>query len=325
MTSPRRDPWSLLIPRFAPHGEKHVSIATPPRKVIGLGEVLWDLFPDGQRPGGAPANVAYQAQQLGHQGIVVSRVGNDHLGTELMTFLTSKGLQTDWIQTDFTAPTGSVTVSLNAQHQPEYVIHQNVAWDFLEFNSALENVMSQADAVCFGTLAQRSPVSRETIQKAVAVTSSDCLRVYDVNIRQHFYDIEWIQRSLSLASIVKLNDEEVQLLAPLLGLPDDETEFASVLVESYALELVCITRGDRGCLLSSSAETVQIPSEPVQVVDTVGAGDAFTAGLIHAQLAGKPLFECGQFANRIGGLVASNSGAMPDLVEALQQLLRDAG
>lgn len=292
-------------------------------KVVGLGELLWDVFPDGKRPGGAPANVAFQSQQLGGQGIVVSRVGADELGDELVQFLESKGLRTDAIQRDETSPTGRVTVSINAQNQPEYVIHEGVAWDFMEFDEHLQFVMSQVDAVCFGTLAQRNPVSRETIRKAVAATSEECLRVYDVNIRQQYFDNDRITQSLQLANVVKLNDEEVELLAPLLGLPVDESDFAQRLVEQFDLNLVCVTRGAKGCLIASPEGTVLISGEPVEVADTVGAGDAFTAGLIFGLLTGKSMEASGRFANRVGGLVASRHGAMPDLGDEFVELIKE--
>ncbi|MBT5019927.1 MAG: carbohydrate kinase [Planctomicrobium sp.] len=289
--------------------------------VIGLGELLWDIFPDGKRPGGAPANVAYQAQQLGCQGVVASRVGIDELGDEVIEFLESKGLRILAIQRDELAPTGRVTVSFNDQNQPEYIIHENVAWDKLEFTDDLQQVMERANAVCFGTLAQRSEVSRRAVMQAVEATSENCLRVYDVNIRQNYYDVSWIQQSLKLASIVKMNDEEVELLAPQLKLPTDEKEFSITLIKKFDLKLVCITRGSKGCRLTSKEESITIPGEPVQVADTVGAGDAFTAGLIYSQLSGKSLKESGEIANKIGGLVASHHGAMPELKDEFTRLI----
>lgn len=288
--------------------------------VVGLGELLWDVFPDGKRPGGAPANVAFQAQQLGCCGLVVSRVGVDSLGDELVEFLQSQSLQASMIQRDETAPTGRVTVSFNAENQPEYVIHEDVAWDKLEFTAELEAIMQQAAAVCFGTLAQRCPTSRKTIYKAVSATSEECLRVYDINIRQEYYDIAWIEASLNLATILKLNDEEVDLLASMLKLPANHDQFSKALIEKYALNLVCITRGANGCLVVSAEDSIDIPGEPIKVADTVGAGDAFTAGLIFSQLSGRTLEASARFANKIGGLVAAHHGAMPDLADEFSML-----
>lgn len=289
--------------------------------VIGLGELLWDVFPDGKKPGGAPANVAFQAQQLGCQGVVASRVGEDDLGQELIDFLQSKGLRTLAVQRDPDFPTGQVTVSFNAQHQPEYVIHENVAWDQLEFNESLQQVMQKADAVCFGTLAQRSPVSRQTIRTAVQSTPDSCLRVYDVNIRQNYYDVTWIKSSLEIATIVKLNDEEVEFLAPQLDLPSDFQQFSRSLIDAYNVDLVCVTRGANGCLVVGRNEVVDVPGKPIKVADTVGAGDAFTAGLIFAKLRQLSLAQSGEFANEVGGLVASEHGAMPDLMNAYSELI----
>ncbi len=288
--------------------------------VVGLGELLWDVFPDGKRPGGAPANVAFQAQQLGCCGLVASRIGQDNLGNELIGFLQSKNLQTSVIQRDETAPTGRVTVSINAENQPEYIIHEDVAWDNLEFTAELETVMQKAAAVCFGTLAQRCATSRETIYKAVAATPEKCLRVYDINIRQDYYDIAWIESSLNLATILKLNDDEVDLLASMLKLPANHTQFAEALIDKYDLNLVCITRGANGCLVVSLDDSIDVPGEPIEVADTVGAGDAFTAGLIFSQLSGRSLEASAFFANKIGGIVASHHGAMPDLIDEFAKL-----
>lgn len=293
-----------------------------PCTVIGLGELLWDVFPDGKRPGGAPANVAYQAQQLGCRGVVCSRVGSDESGEELLTFLQQKGLPTQTIQRDPIHATGRVTVSFNERQQPEYVIHEDVAWDYLEFTDQLQATMQQADAVCFGTLAQRSPTSRNTILQAVESTSNECLRVYDVNIRQHYYEAEWIERSLRLASVLKLNDEEVDLLAGVLGLPLNPPDFAKQLIARFGVQLVCVTRGAKGCLLVTDREiTIDIPGRPVAVADTVGAGDAFTAGLIYARLARWSTEQSGEFANRVGGIVASHHGAMPAAKAELAKLV----
>ena len=252
--------------------------------------------------------------------MVASRVGVDALGDELVSFLQSKGVQTSLIQRDETLPTGSVSVSFNASNQPEYVIHENVAWDHLEFTTELEPLMRQAAAICFGTLAQRCPASRETIHRAISATPQRCLRVYDINLRQDYYDIAWIEKSLQLANVFKLNDEEVDLLAPLFRISTDHPQFSQSLIEKYDLTLVCITRGANGCFIASTDDAVDLPGEPVEVADTVGAGDAFTAGLIFSQLSGSSLENSARFANNIGGLVTSHPGAMPDLADEFTKL-----
>ena len=290
-------------------------------RLIGLGEVLWDCFPDGQRPGGATSNVAFHATQLGCEGAVVSRVGDDERGRELLRFLAGQGLGVDAIQTDPEKPTGWVTVEVTGEGQHRFIIHEDVAWDQLEFTSQIQQVMASADAVCFGPLAQRSPCSRETIQRCLFETGEDCRIVFDVNIRQHFYDRIGIERSLQAADIVKLNSEEVCLLSDLLEITGgDESEFASRIRDRFGVELLCITRAEAGCCLATATEFVSVPGLKVDLVDTVGAGDAFTAALITTQLENWPLQAAAEFANRVGALVASRAGAMPVLVDEFQQL-----
>ena len=289
--------------------------------VIGLGELLWDVFPDSRRPGGAPANVAFQAAQLGCDGRVASRVGDDPAGEELAAFLESKGLPSSLIQIDSARPTGRVTVDVSDEGQPDYTIHENVAWDHLEPVDELLEAAAAASAVCFGTLAQRSSTSRETIHKVLAACRDECLVVYDVNLRQHWYDRDWIERSLKAATIAKLNREEADVLDTLLNVnAADHTAFGRRLIEIYGLSLVCITRAEDGCLLVTKTDTVDLPGKPIDVVDAVGAGDAFTAALIQAQLNGWPLAAAARFANEVGGLVASQAGAMPDVRSELAAL-----
>lgn len=289
-------------------------------KIVGLGELLWDVFPDETRPGGATANFAFHAQQLGCRGIVASRVGIDAEGDGLIAFLQEKGLETGFIQRDSQHRTGWVSVTLSAAGQPQYVIHENVAWDFLELDPTLRQIMAAADAVCFGTLAQRSPVSRATIQQTLHLTRPDCLRVCDINIRQHYYDRECVEASLRRARLLKLNDEEVNILGPLLSLPTDPVEFSRAVMHTYGADIVCITRGANGCLAVDADEAFDIPGETVQVADTVGAGDSFTAGLVVTLLDGWPLDRAARFANKVGGLVASRRGAMPELREEFSDL-----
>jgi fructokinase len=292
---------------------------------LGLGELLWDCFPDRRLPGGAPANVAFHAQQLGLSAAPVTRVGNDPLGEELCEFLQSQGLNVDLVQRDPVHGTGTVTVE-PAGTQTTYTFKPDSAWDFLELTSSLETAMRSASAVCFGTLAQRCPVSREAIHAALASTTSTCLIVYDVNLRPPFYERAWIERSLRQARVVKLNDDEVRVLNEMLDAwAPGETEFARWLIRQYDLELVCVTRGGAGCLLVQNDEIVDLPGVPVQVVDTVGAGDAFTAALIQTRLAGWPLNRTADFANNVGALVASRAGAMPELIEELALLREKSG
>ncbi len=287
---------------------------------LGLGELLWDCFPDRRLPGGAPANVAFHAQQLGLSAATVTRVGNDSLGDEICEFLQSQGLCLDLVQRDPVHGTGTVTVEFNPSGT-KYTFKPDSAWDFLQPTPTLLAAMNSAQAVCFGTLAQRSPVSREAIHACLAATSPDCLIVYDVNLRPPFYDREWIVRSLQRARIAKLNDEEVRILAQMLNAPQsDNAGFARWLLREYDLQLVCVTRGGEGCLVVSPDEIIEVAGVPIKVVDTVGAGDAFTAALIQTRLAGWPLRRSAEFANRVGALVASRAGAMPVLTDVLPAL-----
>ncbi|HUQ70764.1 MAG TPA: carbohydrate kinase [Planctomycetaceae bacterium] len=295
----------------------------PQFDVIGLGELLWDCFPDGRKPGGAPANVAFHAQQLGLSARVATRVGNDSLGDELCGFLSHQGLHTDLVQRDSHHGTGTVTVDPQSDGSTRYAFLENSAWDFLEPDDRWLAAMSEARAVCFGTLAQRGETSRATIQRCLQATAAECLRVYDVNLRPPFFDKEWIVASLKLARIVKLNDDEVRTLASMLGSPYlAETSLATWLRQTFRLDVVCITRGSRGAVAVSADEICDVPGLAVTVADTVGAGDAFTAGLIWSRLHGHPLIAGLALANRIGALVASRPGAMPDLRTEFAALLR---
>lgn len=290
-------------------------------RIIGPGEVLWDCFPDGRRPGGATANCVFHAMQMGCEGFVISRVGQDEPGDAILDFFRQQGLATDFIQRDPDRPTGWVTVDMPPGETHRFTIHEDVAWDRLEFTPQLAELMPTADAVCFGTLAQRSPLSRETIQRCLYETREDCLLVCDINLRQQFFDAITIERSLQAADIVKLNDDEVRVLSDLLGLPAaTHRDFAAGVRERFDVNLVCVTRGAEGCFLNSSTETAEIPGRKVTVVDTVGAGDSFTAALIVSQLEGWPLEKSARFANEVGALVAGRAGAMPRLRDEFQRL-----
>jgi fructokinase len=288
--------------------------------VVGLGEVLWDCFGQEKRPGGATANVAFHAQQLGHTGIICSRVGQDGLGQQLGDTFAGHHLDIRYIQHDPIHPTGTVTVDTARPDRPTYIIHQDVAWDYIEFTSQVEDLMHRASAVCFGTLAQRSPRSRETIQKCL-LAASGALRVMDINLRQTWYDRQGIVASLGKSNIAKLNIDEVSVLASMLNLPPDPAKFAGRLRADYNLEIVCITRAEQGALLVSAKEVVDVAGLPTTVADTVGAGDAFSAALIAARLRGWSLSRTAAFANAVGSLVASRPGAMPALQEEYGALL----
>jgi fructokinase len=291
-----------------------------PRTVVGIGELLWDCFPDRRRPGGAPANVAFHAAQLGQRGLICSRIGDDDLGRALRDELHAHGLSTELIQLDERLPTGRVTVDTSDPASPSYVIHRDVAWDAIDFDASVEAVVRGAAAVCVGTLAQRSEVSRETILRCLEA-AGEALRVYDVNLRPDGYRREWIEETLRRVHVVKLNDEEVTVLAPMLGAASEPEAFGRELIGSYGVELVCVTRAAAGCSMFTDAETVHAPGKRVTVADSVGAGDAFTAALITARLREWPLARTARLANDVGALVASRRGAMPDVKRECAELL----
>lgn len=291
--------------------------------VIGLGEVLWDLFPDAQKPGGAPANVAFQAGQLCGIGAVASRVGRDELGDRLVAYLSERGLELSALQRDAEHPTGRVTVDVSDPHHPRYIIHENVAWDFITADNALLQLAGRADAICFGSLAQRSPASRAAIHAALAAARHDCLIVFDVNLRQHWWDLDGIVKSMRASRIMKLNHDEVATLAPLMNASAEPREFARHVQQEFGIDTVCITRAEHGCLLVRGSETVDLPGITVNVVDAVGSGDAFSAALIIATLRNWPLRATGELANRVGALVATRPGAMPDLRAEFAALLAE--
>ena len=284
--------------------------------VVGLGEILWDLLPTGHQLGGAPTNFAYISTLLGDHGLVASRVGQDDLGNETTRRLDTLGLDRTYLQLDSTHPTGTVSVDLDKAGQPIFVIHENVAWDFLNWSTGWPDLAAAADAVCFGTLAQRSPSSRETIHNFLQHSRPDAIRVFDVNLRQAFYSEEILHESISIATIVKMNHDEFPIIRRLLGINGDD---ASTLLK-FGLKLVCLTRGNQGSLLITENEREEHPGFLVKVVDTIGAGDAFTAALVHHYLRGASLGTMSDAANRVGSWVATQSGGTP--VTSREQLRR---
>jgi len=279
--------------------------------IVGLGELLWDLFPAGAQLGGAPANFAYIASLLGDEGIPASRLGQDSLGTDAIRRLGELGLSTEFIQKDADHPTGTVKVEVDRTGQPRFEVAESVAWDFLEWTPQWQKLAEQADAVCFGSLAQRSERSRATIRRFLPALRKSAVRVFDVNLRQDFYSMDVLAESMKLATIVKLNHEELPKIMRLFKLQTSGEEASARQLLSHEVKLVCVTRGSRGSLLVSADECSEHPGFKVKVVDTVGAGDAFTAALVHGYLRGTSLAQINETANRVGAWVASQSGATP--------------
>ncbi|HEY8562154.1 MAG TPA: carbohydrate kinase [Pyrinomonadaceae bacterium] len=277
--------------------------------VIGIGEILWDLLPGGKTPGGAPANFAYVANALGDRGLVLSRVGDDPLGNALARELESKNLARDFLQIDPANPTGVVKVRFE-NDQPRYEIVAPSAWDFLELSAGWRALAARADAVCFGSLAQRSPVSRAAILEFVGLTRG--LRIFDVNLRQDFYSPEILRKSFEAAHVAKLNDEELPIVAGMFDIKKpDAVETARALRAKFDLRLISVTRGASGSLLVTDEDVSENEGLKTKVADPIGAGDAFTAALAHGLLRGRKLDKTNEFANRVGAFVASRAGAMP--------------
>jgi fructokinase len=296
------------------------------RTVVGLGELLWDMFPAGKQLGGAPANFAYISSLLGDRGVVASRVGQDALGREAMARMQGLGLETGEIQTDPSHPTGTVELTVDTAGQAKFEFKQSVAWDFLEWPSKWGVLATDCDAVCFGSLAQRSPRSRETIQAFLQAAHKSAVCVFDVNLRQCFHSAELLSGSAKLAHIMKLNHEELPVVAKLFGYESaDEKSAARWLQKKFNLRLVCVTRGARGSLMLTESEEAEHPGFPVKVADTVGAGDAFTAALVHHFLRGASLAAMSEAANQLGSWVASQVGAMPVPDQTRLEKLRAVG
>lgn len=275
-------------------------------RIVAVGEILWDLLPSGKQLGGAPANFAYHAHALGANSRLFSRVGDDALGHEILDRLRALGLPTDGVSIDPTAPTGTVSVELQSDGQPTFTIHDNVAWDRLQIDWNID-----ADAICFGSLGQRCPTARRAILGAVAATPKAVLRVFDINLRQNFFSREIIEPSLALANALKLNDVELPVLAAMFNLAEGTRNQLSDLTIRFGLRAIALTRGASGSLLLADGVWSEHPGIHVNVVDAVGAGDAFTATWTLGLLAGHSLDAINQKANEVATFVCTQPGATP--------------
>lgn len=292
--------------------------------IVGLGELLWDLLPSGPQLGGATANFAYFASLLGEEGVVASRVGRDDLGDRAVDRISGLGLSTDAIQRDEVYPTGTVDVAIGPDGQPDFIINGDVAWEHMAWTAGWAALAERTDAVCFGTVSRHQAGSIGAVTAFLEALRPSAICIFDVNLRQDRYSTALLHDSLQHAHIVKLNDEELRTVCPLLDLGGEDLEsMARQLREAYELEVVCVTRGAEGSLVVTSTETVAHPGVPVDVVDTIGAGDAFTAVLASGYLRGVPLERVSEAANRLGAWVASQTGAMPSADEAVCSAVRN--
>lgn len=285
--------------------------------IVGMGEALWDCLPEGRKFGGAPANFAYHVGQFGWHAVVVSAVGNDALGDEIMEIV--KGVNLDHRIARVAQPTGTVQVTLSGDGIPSYEICENVAWDNIPWSNELEQLAKRTKAVCFGSLAQRSIGSRSTIMRFIDAMDMDTERIYDINLRQHFYSMEVIEESLRCATILKLNEDEIVVVAELLGLKGTEEEMCRQILSRYPrLKMVILTYGAIGSYVFTSEKKSYVATPKVTVADTVGAGDSFTATFIAQILKGCQIEEAHRKAVAVSAFVCTQNGAMPVIPEELK-------
>ena len=284
--------------------------------IVGLGEVLWDVLPEGKQLGGAPANFAYHVSQFGHDALAISAVGNDALGDETLEALNVRHLQHLMPRVDY--PTGTVQVTLDDDGIPTYVIREGVAWDNIPFTAELEDVAQNTRAVCFGSLAQRSPVSRATIQAFLNAMPKDSLKIFDINLRQNFYNKEIIREALTACNILKINAEELVLIGRLFEHPGLDIENKCwLLLCKYNLDMLVLTCGVNGSYVFTPGSVSFQETPTVEVADTVGAGDSFTGTFVSGLLAGKSIEETHRLAVDVSAYVCTCKGAMPKLPQEL--------
>ena len=278
--------------------------------VVCFGEMLWDVLPGGKQPGGAPLNVAVHLNNFGLEAQLISRVGHDEMGAELLTFMATKSLDTDYVQRDENQPTGVVKANVSDRHEVTYQIVQPVAWDYIRYEPALGALVAAADALVFGSLAARSPASRETLYRLLPQAR---LRVFDVNLRAPHYSRDVVQYLLRQADVVKLNHHELAEIMGWFGASPAEETALAWLAARFGLQAVCVTKGADGAALWTGGQLYQSCGRAVAVQDTIGSGDAFLAALLRGWLAGQPPAEYLAFAGAAGSLVATYQGATPPI------------
>ena len=282
--------------------------------VVGMGEALWDMLPEGRKIGGAPANFAYHVSQFGLDSRVVSAVGDDELGNEILANFAEKKLECQIEKVPY--PTGTVQVELDEKGVPRYDIKEGVAWDNIPFTTSLQELAKKTDAVCFGSLAQRNSVSRETINRFIDEMPQEehVLKIFDINLRQHFYSKELIEESIKKCNILKINDEELAIVSQMFGFADiDFKEQCKLLLTKYNLKMLILTCGVDGSYVFAPGEMSFLETPKVKVADTVGAGDSFTGAFVAAILKGLEMKEAHRLAVNVSAFVCTQNGAMPEL------------
>jgi fructokinase len=280
--------------------------------VAGIGELLWDVLPSGIQLGGAPCNFVFHAMQSGCDGYAISAIGKDESGVELKHNLHELGLSSKYVQNN-EFPTSTVTVALDKNGNPDYIIHENIAWDHIGWNKDMEKLAKKLDAVCFGSLAQRSYESEHSIKSFLAATRPECLKVFDINLRQHYYSKDLIINSLGLSDILKLNEDELPVVSGYLGLKGNPELQLDEILRHFNLKYIVYTLGSKGSIIISDKERSYAEVPNVQIADTVGAGDSFTAIFIAGILKGVPLKEIHNRATEIAAYVCTQMGATPKL------------
>ncbi|OEU47619.1 MAG: hypothetical protein BA866_06355 [Desulfobulbaceae bacterium S5133MH15] len=280
--------------------------------LIGIGEILWDEFPGSRQLGGAPANFAFHASGLGARGMVISSIGDDLQGREIEVLLEKSGVSS-LLSRDPDHPTGRVSVRADKKGVVDYIVHEDSAWDFLDYSHSFSDAGRQADAVCFGTLAQRNQISGKTIKQFIRQTKENCLKIFDINLRQQYYSKIIISELLNLADVVKFNHEELDIVTRMFSLGgEEETSCLEKLISMFGLDLIILTKGKGGSRIFADRgnDSVYKP-EPIQMIDSVGAGDSFTAAVALGLLMGFSLEKINRTASSVASYVCLKRGATP--------------
>lgn len=280
------------------------------KNILSYGEILWDILPTETILGGAPFNFAYRVNSLGDNGIFVSRVGTDERGRQALEKASSLGMETAYIQRDSDNPTGTVLVSFDEEHNPDYVIVPGVAYDYIELTERLKEAARSADCFCFGTLVQRAPKTRSTLTELLEI-SENSVKLLDINLRKKCYSHETVTQSLQEADILKLNDDELKMLSEMLEMNADTIEnFCAGIIERYTLRCCLVTMGKFGAFaMTDGNEKIYVPGYKITLQDALGSGDAFAAGFIHNYLKGVSFEDSCRFGNVLGAICATQKGA----------------